>query len=148
MVPPHITMTGNLVADPELRFTGSGAAVAKFHVAATERCRDRQTHEWVDGDKCFIDVEVWRQLAENVAESAVRGTTVTVTGRRRQRSYEKDGQTRFVFEIKADDVSISLSHQTARATRNRSQNGGGAPAAPAAPAAAAPVAGGGSGDWF
>jgi len=104
-----ITVVGNLTADPELRFTPSGAAVASFTVAATPRTLDRQSGEWKDGDALFMRCNIWRQAAENVAESLTRGARVIVTGRLRQRSYEtKEGEKRTVVELEVDEVGPSL----------------------------------------
>jgi single-strand DNA-binding protein len=101
----QITIAGNLVDDPELRFTPSGQPVAKFRVASTPRFRDNQTGEWKDGDSLFLTCNVWRQAAENVAESLTRGMRVIVSGRLRQRSYEtKEGEKRTVYEVEVDDV--------------------------------------------
>ncbi|MFE6052147.1 single-stranded DNA-binding protein [Kitasatospora sp. NPDC056446] len=125
-----ITLVGNLVDDPELRFTPSGAAVAKFRIASTPRTFDRQTNEWKDGESLFLTCNVWRQPAENVAESLQRGMRVIVQGRLRQRSYEtKEGEKRTVFEVEVDEVGPSLRSATAKVTRaNRSGGpGGGAP---------------------
>ncbi|WP_441251252.1 single-stranded DNA-binding protein [Kitasatospora sp. McL0602] len=123
-----ITLVGNLVDDPELRFTPSGAAVAKFRIASTPRTFDRQTNEWKDGESLFLTCNVWRQPAENVAESLQRGMRVIVQGRLRQRSYEtKEGEKRTVFEVEVDEVGPSLRSATAKVTRaNRSggQQGG------------------------
>src|SRR3954469_16200941 len=103
-----ITVVGNLTADPELRFTPSGAAVASFTVAATPRTLDRQSGEWKDGDALFMRCNIWRQAAENVAESLTRGARVIVTGRLRQRSYEtKEGEKRTVVELEVDEVGPS-----------------------------------------
>src|ERR671910_3693341 len=100
-----ITVVGNLVDDPELRFTSSGAAVAKFRIASTPRFLDKQSGEWKDGDALFLSCNVWRQAAENVAESLTRGSRVIVQGRLRQRSYEtREGEKRTVYEIEADEV--------------------------------------------
>ncbi|MFD8598063.1 single-stranded DNA-binding protein [Kitasatospora sp. NPDC059646] len=124
-----ITLVGNLVDDPELRFTPSGAAVAKFRIASTPRTFDRQTNEWKDGESLFLTCNVWRQPAENVAESLQRGMRVIVQGRLRQRSYEtKEGEKRTVFEVEVDEVGPSLRSATAKVTRaNRSggPSGGG-----------------------
>ncbi|MFI5528879.1 single-stranded DNA-binding protein [Kitasatospora sp. NPDC051853] len=125
-----ITLVGNLVDDPELRFTPSGAAVAKFRIASTPRTFDRQTNEWKDGESLFLTCNVWRQPAENVAESLQRGMRVIVQGRLRQRSYEtKEGEKRTVFEVEVDEVGPSLRSATAKVTRaNRSGGpGGGGP---------------------
>src|SRR5882757_3832908 len=122
-----ITLVGNLVDDPELRFTPSGAAVAKFRVASTPRFLDKQTNEWKDGDSLFLTCNVWRQAAENVAESLTKGTRVIVSGRLRQRSYEtKEGEKRTVYEIEVDEVGPSLRNATAKVNRaNRGGGGGG-----------------------
>lgn len=113
-----ITICGNLVDDPELRFTPAGAAVAKFRVASTPRTFDKQTNEWRDGDPLFLSVAAWRQLAENVAASLHRGTRVIVQGRLTQRSYDdRDGVRRTVYEIVADDVAPSLQRATAAVTK-------------------------------
>ena len=104
-----ITLVGNLVDDPELRFTPSGAAVAKFRIASTPRFLDKQTNEWKDGESLFLSCNVWRQAAENVAESLQRGMRVIVQGRLKQRSYEtKEGEKRTVYEIEVDEVGPSL----------------------------------------
>jgi len=119
-----ITIVGNLVADPELRFTASGQPVATFRVASTPRVMDRQTNEWKDGDSLFLTCNVWRQAAENVAESLQRGMRVIVTGRLRQRNYEtKEGEKRTVFEVEVDDVGPSLRNASAKV--NRASRGGG-----------------------
>jgi single-strand DNA-binding protein len=117
-----ITLVGNLVDDPELRFTPSGAAVAKFRIASTPRRFDKQTNAWVDEEALFLTCNVWRQPAENVAESLQRGMRVIVQGRLRQRSYEtKEGEKRTVYEIEVDEVGPSLQFATAKVTRaNRS----------------------------
>ena len=114
----QITLIGNLTNDPELRFTPSGAAVAKFTVASTPRYMDRQTNEWKDGDTLFLQCQIWRQAAENVAESLTRGMRVIVSGRLKQRSYEtKEGEKRTVFEVEVDEVGPSLRNATARVTK-------------------------------
>ncbi|MFF0409154.1 single-stranded DNA-binding protein [Kitasatospora sp. NPDC004745] len=119
-----ITLVGNLVDDPELRFTPSGVAVAKFRIASTPRTFDRQSNEWKDGESLFLTCTVWRQPAENVAESLQRGMRVIVQGRLNQRSYEKDGQKRTVFEVDVEEVGPSLRSATAKVTRaNRGQGG-------------------------
>lgn len=121
-----ITIVGNLVDDPELRFTPSGAAVAKFRVASTPRYMDRQTNEWKDGDSLFLTCNVWRQAAEHVAESLQRGMRVIVQGRLRQRSYEtKEGEKRTVFEIEVDEVGPSLRNATAKVNKTTRSSGGG-----------------------
>ncbi len=119
-----ITVVGNLTADPELRFTPSGAAVANFTVASTPRNFDRQTNEWKDGDALFLRCAVWRDAAENVAESLTRGSRVVVQGRLKQRSYEtKEGEKRTVFEMDVDEVGPSLKYATAKV--NKTSRGGG-----------------------
>ncbi|WP_225844989.1 single-stranded DNA-binding protein [Streptomyces sp. HPF1205] len=125
-----ITVVGNLVDDPELRFTPSGAAVAKFRVASTPRTFDRQTNEWKDGESLFLTCSVWRQAAENVAESLQRGMRVIVQGRLKQRSYEdREGVKRTVYELDVDEVGASLRSATAKVTKTsgggRGQQGGG-----------------------
>ena len=130
-----ITLIGNLTADPELRFTPSGAAVANFTVASTPRTFDRQTQEWKDGEAMFITCAAWRNLAENVAESLTKGARVIVSGRLRSRSYEgREGEKRTVFEIEVDEIGPSLRYATAKVTRTASSGGnwqgGAAQAAP------------------
>jgi single-strand DNA-binding protein len=122
-----ITVVGNLTDDPELRFTPSGAAVAKFRVASTPRFMDRQTNEWKDGEPLFLSCTVWRQAAENVAESLQRGARVIVTGRLRQRSYEtREGEKRTVIELDVDEIGPSLRYATAKVQKmSRSSSGGG-----------------------
>ena len=114
----NLTMIGNLVNDPELRFTPSGAAVAKFTVASTPRYLDKNTNEWKDGDSLFLQCQIWRQAAENVAESLTKGMRVIVSGRLKQRSYEtKEGEKRTVFEVEVDEVGPSLRNATAKVTK-------------------------------
>ena len=126
----NITIIGNLVDDPELRFTPSGAAVAKFRVASTPRYLDRNTNEWKDGDSLFLQCQIWRQAAENVAESLTRGMRVIVSGRLKQRSYEtKEGEKRTVFEVEVDEVGPSLRNATAKVTKTTRAAGGAASAA-------------------
>ena len=113
-----ITVVGNLTADPELRFTASGAAVASFTVASTPRTFDRATNEWKDGEALFLRCSIWRQAAENVAESLTRGARVVVVGRLKQRSFDtKEGEKRTVIELEADEVGASLQFATAKITR-------------------------------
>ena len=113
-----ITIVGNLVGDPELRYTPTGQAVATFRVASTPRFMDRTTNEWKDGDSLFLSCNVWRQAAENVAESLQRGMRVIVQGRLRQRSYEtKEGEKRTVYEVEVDDVGPSLRNASAKVNR-------------------------------
>src|SRR3990170_3255713 len=151
-----ITLVGNLVDDPELRFTPSGAAVAKFRIASTPRFLDKATNEWKDGESLFLSCNVWRQAAENVAESLQRGMRVIVQGRLKQRSYEtKEGEKRTVYEVEVDEVGPSLRNATAKVNKTQRGGGGGfggAPAAendPWASAAPAPASsgGGGGGGW-
>jgi single-strand DNA-binding protein len=114
----QITIAGNLVDDPELRFTPAGQAVARFRVASTPRFRDNATGEWKDGDSLFLTCNVWRQAAENAAESLHRGTRVIVSGRLRQRSYEtREGEKRTVYEVEVDDVGPSLRNASAKVNR-------------------------------
>ena len=121
----QITIAGNLVDDPELRFTPAGQPVARFRVASTPRFRDNSTGEWKDGDSLFLTCNVWRQAAENVAESLTRGMRVIVSGRLRQRSYEtKEGEKRTVYEVEVDDVGPSLRNASAKVNR-ASRNGAG-----------------------
>ncbi|GHH10317.1 single-stranded DNA-binding protein [Streptomyces rubradiris] len=121
-----ITVIGNLVDDPELRFTPSGAAVAKFRVASTPRTFDRQTNEWKDGESLFLTCSVWRQAAENVAESLQRGMRVIVQGRLKQRSYEdREGVKRTVYELDVDEVGPSLRNATAKVTKTAGGGGRG-----------------------
>ncbi|GEB50767.1 MULTISPECIES: single-stranded DNA-binding protein [Streptomyces] len=121
-----ITVVGNLVDDPELRFTPSGAAVAKFRVASTPRTFDRQTNEWKDGESLFLTCSVWRQAAENVAESLTKGTRVIVQGRLKQRSYEdREGIKRTVYELDVDEVGASLRNATAKVTKTTGRGGQG-----------------------
>jgi single-strand DNA-binding protein len=155
-----ITLVGNLVDDPELRFTPSGAAVAKFRIASTPRFLDKQTNEWKDGESLFLSCNVWRQAAENVAESLQRGMRVVVQGRLKQRSYEtKEGEKRTVYEVEVDEVGPSLRNATAKVVKTQRGGAGGfggqqqadndpwASAAPAAPAGGGAQGGGGGGGW-
>lgn len=120
-----ITVVGNLVADPELRYTPSGAPVANFRVASTPRRYDSQTNQWVDGDAMFLTCNVWRQAAENAAESLKKGMRVIVNGRLRQRSFEtRDGEQRRVFEIEVDEVGPSLKYATANVEKTSSGGNG------------------------
>jgi single-strand DNA-binding protein len=119
-----ITIAGNLVDDPELRFTPAGQPVAKFRIASTPRYLDKNTNEWKDGDSLFLTCNVWRQAAENVAESLQRGMRVIVTGRLKQRNYEtKEGEKRTVYEVEVDDVGPSLKNASAKV--NKASRGGG-----------------------
>ena len=120
----NVTIVGNLTGDPELRFTPSGAAVASFTVASTPRVLDKATNEWKDGEALFMRCSVWRQYAENVAESLTKGMRVVVTGRLKQRSYEtREGEKRTVVEMEVDEVGPSLKYATAKV--NKVQRGGG-----------------------
>ncbi len=158
-----ITVVGNLTADPELRFTPSGAAVASFTVASTPRTFDRQTNEWKDGEALFLRCSIWRQAAENVAESLTRGSRVIVSGRLKQRSFEtREGEKRTVIELDVDEVGPSLRYATAKVNRTSrgssggggfgSQGGGGGGSAPAddpwSSAPSAPPQGGGGGNEY
>ena len=124
-----ITIVGNLVADPELRFSPSGAAVVNFRVATTPRVYNRDTNQWENGDAVFLTCNAWRQMAENIAESLTKGMRVIVAGKLRQRSYQtKDGENRTVYEIEVDEVGPSLRYATAqvhRADRNNNTQGKG-----------------------
>ncbi len=158
-----ITVIGNLTNDPELRFTPSGAAVASFTVASTPRMLDKATNEWKDGDALFLRCSIWRQAAENVAESLQRGARVVVTGRLKQRSFEtKEGEKRTVVELDVDEVGPSLKYATAKITKaSRGSGGGGggygngspqgassgASATSDDPWASAPAGAGGGGGW-
>lgn len=119
-----ITVIGNLTADPELRFTPAGQAVANFTVASTPRVFDRNTNEWKDGEALFLRCNIWREAAENVAESLTRGARVIVSGRLKQRSYEtREGEKRTVVELEVDEVGPSLRYATAKV--NKASRGGG-----------------------
>jgi single-strand DNA-binding protein len=121
-----ITVVGNLVDDPELRFTPSGAAVANFRIASTPRTLDRQSNEWKDGEALFLSCSVWRQAAENVAESLQKGMRVVVQGRLKQRSYEtREGEKRTVVELDVEEVGPSLKYATAKVARVQRSGGGG-----------------------
>jgi single-strand DNA-binding protein len=146
-----ITVVGNLTDDPELRFTSSGAAVANFTVASTPRFFDKNTNDWKDGDALFLRCSIWRQAAENVAETLTKGARVIVQGRLKQRSYEtREGEKRTVYELDVDEVGPSLKYATAKVAKvtrgggGGFGGGGGAPAPASAPAddpwASAPAA--------
>jgi single-strand DNA-binding protein len=141
-----VTVTGNLTGDPELRFTPNGLAVASFTVASTTRVLDKTSNEWKDGDTLFLRCSVWRQYAENVAESLTKGTRVIVTGRLKQRSYEtKEGEKRTVVEMDVDDVGPVLRNATAkvnRVARTDSGYSGGGSSAPSEDPWAAPASAG------
>ncbi len=131
---PQINMVGNLVADPELRFTPSGVAAASVRIAVTPRSRDNATGEWKDGETVWLSGTVWRQYAENVAESLTKGTRVIVIGRLKQRSYEtREGEKRTVYEVDIDDIGPALRYATAKIQRTSrsgtSDSGQSAPAA-------------------
>ena len=139
-----ITVVGNLVDDPELRFTPSGSAVANFRIASTPRTFDRATNEWKDGDSLFLTCNVWRQYAENVAESITKGSRILVSGRLDQRSWEtQDGDKRSKIEIVADEIGPSLTYATAQVVRNERREGfdggSGGASAPRAPQNSAPA---------
>ena len=151
----QITVVGNLVDDPELRFTPSGAAVANFRIASTPRSFDKQANEWKDGEALFLSCSVWRQAAENVAESLQKGMRVVVQGNLRSRQYEtREGEKRTVFEIQVDEVGPSLKYATAKVTRTQrsgasSYGDGGGSQAPSGPSGgndpwATPAQGGGA----
>jgi single-strand DNA-binding protein len=155
-----ITVVGNLTADPELRFTPSGAAVANFTVASTPRIYDRQSSEWKDGEALFLRCNIWREAAENVAESLTRGSRVIVTGRLKQRSFEtREGEKRTVFEVEVDEIGPSLRYATAKVNKasrsggggggfgSGSGGGGGGGSRPAAAAAAQPSSGPADDPW-
>jgi single-strand DNA-binding protein len=128
----QLTIVGNLVDDPQLRYTATGNAVANFRVASTPRFLDKATNEWRDGDSLFLTCSVWRQPAENVAESLQRGMRVIVSGRLRQRSYEtREGEKRTVYEVEVDEVGPSLRNASATVTR-AARRGAGQAAGPAA----------------
>ena len=121
-----ITVVGNLTADPELRFTPSGAAVANFTVASTPRIYDRQSGEWKDGEALFLRCNIWREAAENVAESLTRGSRVIVSGRLKQRSFEtREGEKRTVVEVEVDEIGPSLRYATAKVNKASRSGGGG-----------------------
>lgn len=123
---PIITVVGNLVADPELRWTANGAAVANFKVASTPRTFDRQANQWVDGEALFVPCSVWKEAAENVAESLTKGMRVIVQGRLKARSYEdRDGNKRTSWELDVDEVGPALKFATAKVTRAQRNGGGG-----------------------
>lgn len=121
-----ITVIGNLTADPELRFTPSGSAVANFTIASTPRTFDRQTNEWKDGETLFLRASVWREAAENVAETLTKGMRVVAQGRLKSRSFEtKEGEKRTVMELEADEIGPSLRYASAKVTRTQRNNSGG-----------------------
>jgi single-strand DNA-binding protein len=135
-----ITVVGNLTGDPELRFTPSGAAVASFTVASTPRTLDKATNEWKDGEALFLRCSIWRQAAENVAESLQKGMRVIVQGRLQQRSYEtKEGEKRSVIEMQVDEIGPSLKYATAKVNRTTRGGGSGGFGAPSGSGAGAPA---------
>ena len=146
----QITVVGNLVSDPELRYTPTGVAVANFRIASTPRTFDRQANEWKDGDSLFLTCNVWRQAAENVAESLQRGMRVIVQGRLHQRSYEtREGEKRTVFEVEVDDVGPSMRNASAKVTKsNRSGGGSGGFSGGSGGGGGGGAAGGGGGGGF
>ncbi len=142
-----ITVVGNLTADPELRFTPSGAAVANFTVASTPRIYDRQSGEWKDGEALFLRCNIWREAAENVAESLTRGARVIVTGRLKQRSFEtREGEKRTVVEVEVDEIGPSLRYATAKVNKATRSGGGGGFGGGSRPAPAPAQPSGGSAD--
>ena len=143
----QITIAGNLVDNPELRLTPAGQPVARFRVASTPRFRDNATGEWKDGDSLFLTCNVWRQAAENVAESLTRGMRVIVSGRLRQRSYEtKEGEKRTVYEVEVDDVGPSLRNASAKVNRASRNGAGGGPGRPSGGQGGPGAQGGGDAD--
>jgi single-strand DNA-binding protein len=145
-----VTVIGNLTADPELRFTPSGAAVASFTIASTPRTYDRNTNEWKDGEALFLRCSIWRQAAENVAESLQRGMRVVAQGRLKQRSYEtREGEKRTVVELEVDEVGPSLRYATAKVnkvSRGSGSGGFGSGGGGDDPWGSAPAAGSGPAD--
>ncbi len=142
-----ITVVGNLVDDPELRFTPSGAAVANFRIASTPRTFDKNTNEWKDGEGLFLSCSVWRQAAENVAESLVKGMRVVVQGRLKQRQYEtREGEKRTVYELDVEEVGPSLKYATAKVARAQRSGGGGGGYGGGQPSGGGQSSGGGGDD--
>jgi len=148
-----ITVVGNLTADPELRYTQTGLAVANFTIASTPRTFDRQTNDWKDGDALFLRASCWREFAEHVAGSLTKGSRVIATGRLKQRNYDdRDGNKRTAIELEVDEIGPSLRYATAQVTRASGGGGGGrgqvsGGAAEEPWAASAPAAGGGDDVW-
>ncbi len=140
-----ITVVGNLTADPELRFIQSGAAVVNFTVASTPRSFDRNANEWKDGETLFLRCSLWREAAENVAESLTKGMRVIVSGRLVQRSFETNGEKRTVVEMQADEVGPSLRYATAKVTKTQRSGGGGSGFSGAS--SSAPAGGSDSDPW-
>lgn len=122
-----LTIIGNLTVDPELRFTPAGSAVANFTIASTPRTFDRNSNEWKDGETLFLRASVWREAAENVAESLTKGMRVIASGVLKQRSYEKDGEKRTVIEFEVDEIGPSLKYANAKVNRTQRKEGGSAP---------------------
>ena len=121
-----ITVVGNLTSDPELRFTPSGSAVANFTIASTPRTFDRQSSEWKDGETLFLRASVWREAAENVAETLTKGTRVVAQGRLKSRTYDtKEGEKRTVMELEVDEIGPSLRYASAKVSRTQRSGGGG-----------------------
>lgn len=153
----QITLVGNLTADPELRFTPNGAAVANFTIATTARVYDKNTNQWADGDSMFLNASVWRQYAENVAESLHKGMRVIVVGRLKSRSYEtREGEKRTVFEVDVEEVGPALRYATATVNRTTAggqgggqswNNNGGGGGQSADPWNSTPATGGGTNPW-
>ncbi len=141
----QITVVGNLTGDPELRFIQSGAAVVNFTVASTPRSFDRNTNEWKDGDTLFLRCSLWREAAENVAESLTKGMRVIVTGRLVSRSWEANGEKRTVNEIQVDEVGPSLRYATAKV--QKTSRGGGSGGGVGGGGAGAPAGGSDSDPW-
>lgn len=140
---PILTIVGNLTADPELRFTPAGAAVCNFTVAQTPSTFDKNTNKWVDGEAVFMRCNVWREQAENAAESLTRGSRVVVTGRLKQRSYEtREGEKRTVLELEVDDVAASVRYATVKVTKDAKGSGGGGKVSAGDPWSQAPQSGG------
>lgn len=141
---PQVTVIGNLTADPELRFISSGAAVVNFTIASTPRTFDRQANEWKDGETLFMRCSLWREAAENVAETLRKGMRVIATGNLVQRSWDKDGEKRSSTEMQVDEVGPSLKYATASVSRREKGSGGNPQSSAQRPAQPqpAPVAGG------
>lgn len=142
-----LTVVGNLTADPELRFIQSGAAVVNFTVASTPRTFDRATSEWKDGETLFLRCSLWREAAENVAESLTKGMRVIVSGRLVQRSFETNGEKRTVVELQVDEVGPSLRYATAKITRTQRAGGGGGGSGFAGASSSGPAGGSDSDPW-
>lgn len=142
----QLTVIGNLTSDPEIRYTPSGSAVANFTIASTPRAFDRQSNEWKDGETLFLRASVWREAAENVAETLTKGTRVIAQGRLKSRSYQtKEGENRTVMELEVDEIGPSLRYAKAAVTRSQKGQGGGSPAPASNDGWGAPPASGNSG---